>query len=814
MTKQKNIVGDLHNVHYARIGDEIHFHLGEPVFPKELTLNIPRTNQEDIIGRGSDLTALHNSLHREKRVVVVNGIGGIGKTTLARAYISRYYEEYRHIVWITQDSDDIAKDFASTAGLVHNLNINSALAGPEALFPEIIRKLKSITARPNLLIIDNGERSLKRYRDMLPAQPNWHLLVTSRETITGFHHQPLGFLDDKQAFALFKKHYPYNTINNAGIKQLVKAVDYHTLTIEIMAKMAALQRYDLAALRKAIQKDLKANVEITHNRHSKPIEKIGSYLQTTFTLSHLSEPELWLLKQFTCLPPEPQSYQRVRALLVDEQGDHAACFAETLMRLSDKGWLSHHAGADTYDMHRIIAGVVRKERPVALNDVTRLLSVITDKLHVDFTADNALDRFEWVPYGKALLAVFPRSTSPEIACLQNRLGFVLLPLNELDYAKNILEKALRSDTKNFGKDHPTTTMHINNLALIYREQGDLKTARKMLERAAQNDERNLGPMHNHTALRYHNLGLILCELGDYKAAQKMVEHVIKIRLKTFGLIHPSTARAYGTLARILREQGKTDDARSLIRKAIRSDEQYYGKGHPAITGFYHTLGIYLYDEMKFTEAEKLLEKVVIATEQVYGQANRKTAIAYNDLALVLSGKKNHKAAKSLFEKALHIHETYLPDDLEEIATVARNLALVLSDMGDNKTAVVTLKKAIRFYEKTRGPHHDFTILAYADLAAIYVELDNYRSALPLQEKVVRWAEKNLHKNDLQLAIYRYNLGVTCFELDNHDRSRDLINKAVLIYKKHYPPRSKDLLGPLKMQALLQRKNKVQRSSLC
>ena len=57
MTKQKNIVGDLHNVHYARVGDDVHFHLGQHEFPKELTLNIPRTHQDDIIGREADLIA-------------------------------------------------------------------------------------------------------------------------------------------------------------------------------------------------------------------------------------------------------------------------------------------------------------------------------------------------------------------------------------------------------------------------------------------------------------------------------------------------------------------------------------------------------------------------------------------------------------------------------------------------------------------------------------------------------------------------------------------------------------------------------------
>jgi tetratricopeptide (TPR) repeat protein len=803
MSRQKNIVGDLHNVQFARIGDDIHIHLPEPVFPKELTLNIPRIHPGDLVGRETDLVRLHTALQTEKRVVVVNGLGGIGKTTLAQAYLSQYYEAYQHIAWITQDSSDLARDFVNAAGLTRNLGLEMMNAGPGQVFEEIIRKLKTIGSKPNLLIIDNGEQSLKKYRHLLPGQPHWHLLVTSRETIAGFHSQSLGFLDAQQAVTLFRKHCPYKTIDDAGIAKLLKTIGYHTLTIEILAKMAALQRYDLPALQRAIQKDLKANVEIAHNQQQRTIGKIGSYMQTTFTLSRLNEEEVWTLKQLVCLPPESHTYSLLRDLLIDEKGPHAPSFAETLQRLAEKGWLSYVPSADTYSMHRIIATVILKQKSMQLGDVAHLLAMLTEKLASPHTVDNTLDKFEWVPFCKSLLAIFPKNTSPAIAMLQNRLGFVLLKLDDLAYARGILEKAIRSDEKNFGKDHPTTTMHINNLALVLHQQGKLTAARTLLEKTIRNDEKNLGPGHHHTAMRYHNLALVLMEQGDHQRAKTLLEKNLRIERKNFGLVHPSTARAYAHLALAHKNLGDLKTARTLLKKAVRVDEQYYGEGHPAIMENYNSLGVILYDFSQYTAARPLLEKALRASEKVFGPWHRETGLAYNNLSLVLSEMGEHAAAKDLLEKTLRIDEKNPGRWNDSTAITLSNLAGEMRHLGDKAAAIPLLKKAIRIFERELGVDHITTLEQYAELADILMEMDNYRAARPIQEKIVKEMEKKFSRNSFELANARYHLGLIFFNLGDMNKAAHLVKMAMPAFRKKYPAGSRALLWPTKLHNLLQ-----------
>lgn len=394
---QKNIVhGGISNVKTVKIGDEIHYHYhGEkPALPKELTAKIPRTPPDKIIGREAELADLQRRLFHNKQVVLVNGLGGIGKTTLAQVYAAKYWEEYRHIAWVTQVSEDISSDFITSEGLLEILNIQSDGKEPKELFINIITELKKIAGEPNLLILDNVDSSLNQWYDYLPGQPRWHILATSRQRIEKFDVKELDFLTEAEAVALFLSHYTRGDISEDEIKGLVRAVDLHTLTIEILAKTADLQRSEPGALKNAIAADLKANVYVPHKGGK--IEKVTSYLCSIFSMSGIRESELWLLKQFACLPPEFHGYQLLKDLINPAAAQKEDIFSETLEELSAAGWLLKNPESDSYKMHRIIGDVLKKQRPPAPADVEALLESVAAILYIDQAKDNPVDKFPYI----------------------------------------------------------------------------------------------------------------------------------------------------------------------------------------------------------------------------------------------------------------------------------------------------------------------------------------------------------------------------------------------------------------------------------
>ena len=705
----KNIVaGHIEAGGNVYTGDVININYTPTKLCKELTAKIPCLDADKIIGRTTELDELHQMLHSNKQVVVMNGLGGIGKTTLAQVYARKYWDDYKHIAWITQTTDDIQFDFANEQALFHNLAIGKEFTDANAIFNEIVRKLKAVEEQPNLLIIDNADASLEKLRDNLPHQPHWHILITSRQELNGFTMKRLDFLRLEDALLLFKTHYTRNEFSDEQIENLIKAVEYHTLTIEILAKTAENYEYNFEELFNAIKLDL--DTEISDIKHSEnTIYRIGSYLSSIFKLNKLEPEEIWLIKQIVCLPSEYITYDVIKELILENKSNKKLRLI--LNKLAKKGWLLKNTESDSYKMHRIISEVINQQQQITIAECSFLIEMITDKLKVDDTKDNPVEKFQWIPYGNELLTIFEIYESKtvdeenKISILQNNLALRLKDLGDYLGAKKLLEKAMISDEKNYGKEHPSTAISYSNLALVLKDLGDYKEAKKLLEKAMISDEKNFGKDHPSTARCYSNLALALQGLGDYEEAKDLLGKAMISDEKNFGADHPSTATTYSNLALVLSDLGDYEGAKELLEKAIISDEKNFGTEHPSTAIRYSNLALILKDLGDYQRAKELLEKAIISAEKNFGADHPSTAISYSNLALVLQDLGDYEEAKKLMEKAMMSDEKNFGTEHPSTARCYSNLALLLYNLGDYKGALELSDKAVAVFQKVLPTRH-------------------------------------------------------------------------------------------------------------
>jgi tetratricopeptide (TPR) repeat protein len=752
--------------------------------PKPLTSNIPKLTEEEIVGRKKDLVELQQMLFENKQVVLVNGLGGIGKTTLAQVYIDKYSEKYKHIAWISQKSEDISFDIASNSDLAKNLEINILLTDTNDILNEIIRKLNCVEQYPNLLILDNADFSLEKIRHKLPKQPNWHILITSRNELNGFRPKQLGFLNKEDAFKLFKSHYTRNNLSDAQINKLIEIIDYHTLTIEILAKTAQRQRYDFETLKNALTIDAKANVKISRPEIVK-IDRITSFLCSIFSISKLNENELWLLKQFACLPSEFLNYELLNELIRPAEYNKQDVFSETLEELSQKFWLLKIAKTDSYKMHRIIAEVVIKQIPIVVKEITPLIKSVTEKLFLDYSKDNPIDKFWVIPFGNSIVRLikdFPIYT-PNDSLLFNNLALMLKEMGNYKQAKSLLEITSKSNEKNFGVEHLVTAASYSNLASVLQVLGDYKQAKSLFEKASKSDEKNFGLGHQNTAVNYSNLASVLQDLGDYKQAKSLFEKASKLDKKNFGVEHPNTARSYSNLASVLQDLGDYKQSKSLFEKAIKSNEKNLGAEHPTTAASYSNLASVLQVLGDYKQAKSLFEKASKSDEKNFGVEHPNTARSYSNLALVLKDLRDYKQAKNLLEKACKSAEKNFGKEHPNTARVYSNLALVLQDQGDYKLAKNLFEIANKSDEKNFGVEHPNTARSYSNLATVLQNLGENKQAKSLLEKASKSNEKNFGVEHPNTAGIYSNLANVLYVLGEYEEAKRLFDKAYLVYKK-------------------------------
>jgi hypothetical protein len=158
----------------------------------------------EVVGREEKLAWLREFfLGRVRRpfpvLRVLTSLGGIGKTSLARAYCARYRQHYGLVWWVRAgNADALATEFR---GLLESLAPQDANRVTDPI--QAVHAVLANRDQPWLLVVDNiaGPEDL---RGLLPASGAGDVIVTSRAS--GWPDQravlPVSLLDDESAVQL------------------------------------------------------------------------------------------------------------------------------------------------------------------------------------------------------------------------------------------------------------------------------------------------------------------------------------------------------------------------------------------------------------------------------------------------------------------------------------------------------------------------------------------------------------------------------------------------------------------------------------
>ena len=428
--------------------------------------NIPQISVDEVIGRDDDLRNVYERLRSSRSLLLINGIGGIGKTTLAKAFLEKYRSTYDNICWISA-SPSFKESVLSDYVLIRNLGIKKEIKSlmeakqSEDAYNIIVNAMSKLEGN-NILVIDNtaiaDSDSINTFKSALHT--SWSLLITSREHIPGCNEYPIDVLNPDEAERLFLTHCK-NPKDTHRLGELLKIIGYHTLTIELLAKTAAKNPklsitsiIDLLKAHELSNKQLAIKVRSSH-AENKAVE-MYTHLMSIFELSLLTEDEQNMLIQFTALPVIPINVEML-FILFSVQDDQVAEFVNILNSLNEKGYLLN--GSDMYQVHPIIQEIVRYKLHPDFSTYENYIDSVCNLIFIDREKDNPVEKFQFVDYATALSNILEdyeksNSLSQEqqyrLITLRNLIGGIYHELGRYADAEYIYKKALESGIKNYG----------------------------------------------------------------------------------------------------------------------------------------------------------------------------------------------------------------------------------------------------------------------------------------------------------------------------------------------------------------------------
>ncbi|MFD1543568.1 tetratricopeptide repeat protein [Nonomuraea guangzhouensis] len=675
--------------------------------------NLPLAAGE-FVGREEILAQLDSAVGGDEPVVVaaVQGLGGIGKSTLAARYAALHHDRFHPVWWITADSPAALE--AGLAALITALDPRDA----EGVDLEARAERATVWLATHsgwLLILDNVTRP-QDIAPLLGRVRSGRVVVTSRlrqgwQRI-GARVLHLDVLSEDEAVDLLTRlAQPENPDHDVwpGALDLVRELGFLPLAIDQVGAYL----HQTALTPAAYLTLLRAQPEVFFDQAAE-----GTDSDRTIT-------RIWriTLNQLTDSSPLPGDLLRILAWMAPEAIPRTLLDALTSPRpgtprhrwwqrthhgwgtrpLTDQAGLTHALGllaaynmitlsSKTISVHRLVQAVARTpdtstSRSIAdlhrqPDQIATARDTATELLRLALPFD--LEYPDAWPTAQKLLPhvtaltdhATPITDTITINPLLYRVGNFLRGQGALQQAITYLQRSVTLSERLHGPDHPNTLASRNDLAHTYQWAGDLDRAIPLLNATLADCERVLGPDHHNTLQTRSNLANAYREVGDFDRAIPLLETTLAHQERLLGANHPDTLNSRNNLAIGYKAAGDRERATSLMAATLADSERALGTDNPHTLSFRNNLALDHLEAGDLDRAIPLLETTLVAREWLLGTNHPDTLNSRNNLARAYQEAGDLDRAIPLYEATLAASERTLGADHSFTTAVRARLTAV------------------------------------------------------------------------------------------------------------------------------------------
>ncbi len=718
--------------------------------------NLPESIQDLFVGREDFLRHLSERLSQAPGgVVVIHGLGGIGKTRTAIEYGHRHANQFSALLFVDADTRErLRQGLARLAGpMVLDLPEQNPLESEDVQVTAALKWLKNHAGW--YLVLDNVDDpdAAKAVRDEVlnHVQGQGSIVVTARH---GVWESPqaeqieLGVLDQEAGVSYLdartaNTRHRTNTDAEDALR-IVKELGGLALAIEQAAAYVALRRISfrdyLEDWNSAREEILNAEDRERTRDYRRPGPNDSHAIAVTWQMpiDRLGPDAARLLHILAWFAPDPIPDD----ILEGENLGPTRWLRAASGELLDFALLTEDRRASTIQMHSLVQEVVRIQTPQeeVKNNVDTALQLLRGQQLGDPQNVKNWSRYDGLrTHIESVLTHADRvGLDVDSNELRHQLARFLAAKGLLAKAEPWLRRSLEIEEKQRGFHDPSLASGLTELASILHELNRLGEAESLLRRAiniSRTAGENGGPTSDY-ADALNNLAQVLHDTNRVSEAEELLREALALDESRLGANHPEVARVLSNLALILQSTGRYQEAETYLRRALEIDELTYGSEHPEVAGDLNNYGLLLRASGRLEDAEKVLRQALEIDENIYGSGHLDVARDLSTLALILTDLGKTEEARELIVRAADIHEQCLGSDHPRFAADLNVWGRVRMLQGDMEGAKPLLLRGLEIDEASYGAEHPAVARDLNNLASWYHEAGYLDMAESLMSRAI------------------------------------------------------------------------------
>ena len=790
--------------------------------------------------RDKEIAELQHDMNNGKHPLFIFGVGGIGKTELANEF-ARYQIANGTPAYLVTFKGTMRETILS----LKFSGYESESPGSDSDYQNRIDLLKE-NYQGCLLIVDNFDDDEKSLQTLI-NEPEYievvtgtgmKILFTTRSRPDESTKELMPF-DEVNAMKLFTSISPVAKADEKIVRELIREVDYHPMTIELLAKTRedSWQTISYEELlrrlryRNADDKNL-PNVSIKKNMTNREA-KIYGHLQTLFDIYKLGEDYRQVICHVTLLPIDGFN----AATFVTNEDDNKKI---QLKNLETHSWIRRRKEDNLLTIHPLIRSVFKNELRPTDDDCSDFLKNIWNVIDNCYPPD-----FELFNQASEL---FERATN-DLQDLRGDFafyaGFCFLIMGKIssaaryeDKAVKIREVALADNPRELARtynDAGVAALSHENFQMsadamlssdgVFSTVSDdlnkaidyMNKARKILETLPDiEDLQNLANVCASLAMSYSNredfdkalplaqkaveiftryppenlyekahahqaLGQVLLYKKRYAESLEQVKMDATIKEQLIPMAHPELAKTYRELGESYAFADDFVNAETYAKKSLDMLIKIYGENHPDILLCCKLLcSIYL----KANRMEDA-KRITIKHNEIYLSIHENIWTSKLNRALRLIEAAEEPVDENILKHNPTVAEMLQIEKLRELVKHNRDAAEACRQLKDYDSAVKFINVAIEKISDAITPVEQSMTFFIA--AQIFFGQEKFSEALPLAIKALEIMENSAPNNFDKISEQLINLGNIYTKLSDHSSALKSFNRVIEVQGKNPNP---------------------------
>lgn len=696
----------------------------------------------EFYGRRKEIDDIYDAM-QEKSILLIYGMGGIGKSELVKEYINENEECFHKIIYIDETSSSIRDAIVSDDNVeIKGIKRPNELSDDEYFDNkvEIIKKECIQAKKLNkqiIIIFDNIEFFSNLEYLLKLKKAGCKLILVSRDPWEGVDFdakiQLLG-LKSEDAINLFNSYLEYDYLlqnETDKEKKIIEYYDGHPLLIKFIAKyMNASGKLPGETLKEIQEKGLESygTEEIRYIEHDIiKQKKIEDIVYELFGLYNFSTEEIATLQFMSLVPAEGIKKSEIIYFL-DKK--------DAVNLLVSKGIISSNNGC--YRISTIIKELVRKYYNIDEDNIKKYIHDIKNLL-------STKKNFRNLSYKQVVTYVNIGNNIEKIAEVKDddfydKIGNACQRIGQFKLAIEYYDKSIKLAKDKYGDSDRRVASLYMRYGRILGKNGEYEKSKVCLDKSEEIFSQTVSIMDSELLVN-NNFGYI----GMFRAftvspisliESTVMKKLIKMRVnKNKQNTNESMtyndmldiSKTYNQLARWHCNRGdykKSLEYANLAYSIANAHAKTNARANEKLYYFSDTIGEILYELGKYEEALEYYEKAYKIKKGIYTEENVYMIHSYFGIAKCKYRLKDNKEALDYILKALDLSKNFKGHYSDQTARICHYVAKIYQELGFHKETIMYYDQAQKIEESLLGKNNSLWIAVNVDYLHYKVCIQN------------------------------------------------------------------------------------------